>query len=450
MELQAANLGAVHPTTLGSMREVAKSLDALRDYAAPANTWHKLVELRSLTRSAVNESSFIEDLQALTRAAEHQNAQLLEAGELTQATREIQSHLQLVREQSDENRMPSFDLLCVLAETKAKANEYADAATTYREALKVLAASDSDDTMKLTQANGGLAVALAELGKIDESKTLFYETLESSASASSKVSARISLAKILVSEGSDLEFVEAANLLESGFESEITFDQRQRLALELGELSRLQGQTVMAMAWEGKAAAATGDIDQANQILNNLKLNPEADSQFSAIEKSVVNEIQRNVLAQLASDQEYAECLESLQQLVTLEPENLTFKVQLALVHAYREERKAFFEVCDQLLDSTKHLESPVEQAKFAHVGLLLDDKGAWSRTSEAIGICREAFELDDTNGELALYAGLAEIRAGQFDEASKILGVVLRESPSPLLKGVAMSATSVRSALAG
>ena len=109
-ELRVTHLGAAHPKTLDSMREIAKSLEALRDFNTAANTWHKLIELQSLTRSGVNEPSFVEDLESLARLAEQQNAELLKTGELTNATRELERHLQLVKKQLKSRRASTWRL----------------------------------------------------------------------------------------------------------------------------------------------------------------------------------------------------------------------------------------------------------------------------------------------------------------------------------------------------
>ena len=57
---------------------------------------------------------------------------------------------------------------------------------------------------------------------------------------------------------------------------------------------------------------------------------------------------------------------------------------------------------------------------------------------------------MNDEAGDLALYAGLAEMRAGRYDESEVKLNVALRSNSSPLMKAVTMRAASVRSALAG
>ncbi|MDA7667583.1 hypothetical protein N8611_01115, partial [bacterium] len=267
---------------------------------------------------------------------------------------------------------------------------------------------------------------------------------------SSKVPARISLAKAMATTPSVATIEEAFNILESGLDDEITFEDRSRMISELAGLARAHGQTLQALVWEARSAAAAGDLDQANHILNDLRQEYKSSSQFEPREASVVNEIQRTKVAQLGSKKDYAACLEPLQQLIVLEPENLTFKSQLALIYAHQGDRKAFFELCGELLDQSQHLDSLADKAAFAHISLLLDNKDSWNRTGESIDICLEAFEMNDEAGDLALYAGLAEMRAGRYDESEVKLNVALRSNSSPLMKAVTMRAASVRSALAG
>ena len=449
-ELRATHLGAAHPKTLDSMREFAKSLESLRDFNTATDTWHKVIELQSLTRSGVNEPSFVEDLESLARSAERQSAELLESGELSNATRQLERHFQLVKNQPSANPDLLSDLQLTLGATQIKAGEHVKAAATYRETLKILSESNLETPEKFNRAKNGLGAALVELGEIDEAKVLFTELLESSASASSKAPAMISLAKTIATTPSEMTIEEAFDILESGLDDEITFEDRSRLISELAGLARTRGQTLQSRVWDARAAAAAGDLDQAKLILNDLRQEYKTSSQFENLEASVVNEIQRTKVAQLGSKKNYAACLEPLQQLIVLEPENLTFKSQLALIYAYQGHRKAFFELCGQLLDQSQHLDSLADKAEFAHIGLLLDDKDTWNRKVESIDICLKAFEMNEEASHLALYAGLAEMRAGRFDESAVKLNDALRSFSSPLMKAVTMRAASVRSALAG
>ena len=449
-ELRATHLGAAHPKTLDSMRELAKSLEGLHDFTMATDTWRRLIELQSLTRSGVDEPSFFEDLESLARSALQQNDELSEAGELATATRELERHLQLVRSQPNARENLLADMLNALGATQTNAGQHQEAAGVYREAVTLLSESQSEAPIKLNRAKEGLGVALVGLGEIEEAKALFTEVLESPANASSKVPARISLAKILASQKSEAILEEAFDILKSGLGEEISFEDRSRLVSELAELARAHGETLQALAWDARAAATEGDLDRANRILNDLRQEHNSNSQFLALEASVVNEIQRTKVAQLGSEKDYAACLEPLQQLIALEPENLTFKSQLALIHAHQGNRKAFFDLCEQLLDRTQHLKSLADKARFAHICLLLDSEETWRRTDEAIDISRKAFELDETNADLAFYAGLAEMRAGRYEESAEKLKVALRSSPSPLMKAVTMHAASIRGKLAG
>ncbi len=449
-ELRATHLGAAHPKTLDSMRELAKSLEALNDSSVATDTWRKLIELQSLTRSGVDEPSFLEDLESLARTAIQQNAKLLEAGELTAATRELERNLQLVRSQPSAKENLLADMLNALGATQTNAGKHQEAAGAYREAVTLLSESQSEAPNKLNRAKEGLGIALDRLGETDEATVLFTEILESPATASSKVPARISLAKILANNETADTDEEAFDVLKSGLEDEITFEDRSRLVSELAVLARAQGETLQALAWDARAAATAGDLDQANHILNDLRQEQKENSQFEKLESSVLNEIIRTKVALLASEKDYAACLEPLQQLIAHEPENLTFKSQLALIHAHQGNQKAFFDLCEQLLDQSQHLESLADKARFAHIGLLLDNKESWRRTDEAIEICRKAFELDETNADLALYAALADMRAGRYEESAEKLNLAINSTPFPLGKALNWRAASVRSKLAG